>query len=95
MGKYYVVVVKPFSNKCFVLEADSHDEAIIIAKNRKDKYKEDVIIARKNDEDDNFIIEKYGYYKVYNFFNKIILVIAIMLIFLISYLYYKYKYFSK
>jgi hypothetical protein len=93
MIKYYVVVVKPFSNKCFVFEADSYEVAINISKNRKDKYKEDVIIAKKNEDDDNFIIEKYGYYKVYNFFNKIILAIAIMLLFFISYLYY--KYFSK
>jgi hypothetical protein len=72
MIRYYVVVVRPFSNKCDVLEANSHEEALSISKNRKDKYKEDVLIVKKIEGIDGFVIERYGYYKVYNFFNKII-----------------------
>jgi hypothetical protein len=90
MGKYYVASIKPFGRKCSIFEANSYDDAIVISKERKDKYKEDVIIVKKSEEGNDFIVEKYGYYKVYDFVNKILLGIATMLIFFISYLYYKY-----
>lgn len=90
MTKYFVVSITPFRNKALIIEAESEEEAIKIAKERRHKHKADVLIAKKEDGNNEFILEKYGYYKVYDFLNKILLGIAIMLILLFSYLYFKY-----
>jgi hypothetical protein len=91
MREYYVVSIRPFSQKVKIIKAESYEKAISISKEETQKKKQDCLIVSKGDENNDYIVEKHGYYKVYDFLNKLLLFFAFMLILFISYLYFRFK----
>ena len=99
MSEYIVLCLSPLSKNrvaqmwnCRGLE----DAEKMGLNKRKNGY--DVLIIKKevvyNDwakkEEETYSVEKFGYYKVYNFINKIILIFVFILLSLFIYLYYKF-----
>jgi hypothetical protein len=89
MTKYFVVCFKPFDKGVSIKEAKDLEDAIAIAHKKRRSGGSDVVIVKKG-EDGKYSLERYGYYKVYDWLNKILLFFVIMLILFISYLYFKY-----
>jgi hypothetical protein len=99
MNDYIVLIVEPLSSKrkVDVFRANTLEDAKKVAKSRKSNSG-DVIIAKKSihtnkfngEEEEVYTIERYGYYKVYNFMNKIFLLLSVVLFALFTYLYFKF-----
>ena len=87
-SKYYVITIKPFTNKSSIIEANDYEEAKEIATNQYLKKKNDVLIVKKNEN--GYEIQNFGYFKTYKFLNNLFLILSFMLLLLISYLYYKF-----
>lgn len=99
MNDYIVLFFEPLSSKRVVevLRADNLNDAKKLAETKNSKRK-DVIIAKKSihknkisgEDEEVYTIERYGYYKVYNFINKIFFVISVLLLALFIYLYFNF-----
>jgi len=99
MNDYIVLFFEPLSSKrkVGVFRVDNLEDAKKLAKSRKSRGG-DVIIAKKSiytnkingNEEEVYTIERYGYYKVYNFINKIFLLLSVILLVLFCYLYFKF-----
>lgn len=97
MDEYIVVYFSPFNRNANFKKFEDKQKAKEFCQGIK-KNKDCVIVKkevklnrRTNKNEDSYIIEKYGYYRVYDFLYKILFIGFFMLIIFISYLYFKFK----
>jgi hypothetical protein len=99
MTEYIVVCLNPFNKKrkVTILKQTDLIDAFKIGENHR-RSGNDVFILRKEviksessgKDESIYTLENYGYYKVYNFINKIIFLFIVILILGIMYLYFKF-----
>jgi len=96
MTEYLVIMFESFKkNVKFEKFEDLNKAKEFGNKNRRKGL--DVVIVRKdttfnskNEADERYYLEKFGYYKVYDFINKILMLLFFMLIAFFCYLYFKF-----
>ena len=99
MTEYLIICLSPLDKKreAKVIKQTNFQDAIKMADNKRKKGFDAFIIRKdvvKNDYtnelEECFVVENYGYYKVYNIVNKIIFTFVVSLVLGFLYLYYKY-----
>jgi hypothetical protein len=93
MKRYFVISFKPFSQKLDIKKFDDYDKAKAYADDQKYKNRMDVVLTEENTDENGkttYFAKKYGFFKAYDIWNKILSFLAIMLVIFLSYLYYKF-----
>jgi hypothetical protein len=99
MNDYIVICLDPLSKKRKVEILNYEDEEVAkkMANNKKKQgldvllIKKSIVLNKHNGNDEEVLtLEKFGYFKTYNFINKIFSLFALILLCLITYLYFKY-----
>jgi len=100
MTEYILFAMMPLERKkgVTIIKFENYEDAKKVGNGLRIKGR-DIIIIKKTQkinlvsqkEEDSYVLEKYGYYKTYNFINILFLIFTITLFLGLFYLYFIYK----